>query len=84
VTVASALSAGLPVFAFAVSQPAWGSFPATDRYDPTRLWLTCVSLALRFGLVAEDPGLRRETASSSAAMATAPTAAATMPTGVVA
>jgi len=64
--------------------PAWGSFPATDRYDPTRLWLTCVSLALRFGLVAEDPGLRRETASSSAAMATAPTAAATMPTGVVA
>ena len=29
--------------------PAWGSFPATDRYDPTRLWLSCISLALRFG-----------------------------------
>ena len=29
--------------------PAWGTFPATDRYDPTRLWLSCVSLALRFG-----------------------------------
>ena len=29
--------------------PAWPSFPATDRYDPTRLWLTCVSLALRHG-----------------------------------
>ena len=26
--------------------PAWSSFPATDSYDPTRLWLTCVSLAL--------------------------------------
>jgi hypothetical protein len=32
--------------------PAWGSFPATDRYDPTRLWLACISLALRFGHVA--------------------------------
>ena len=31
--------------------PAWGSFPATDRYDPTRLWLACISLALRFGHV---------------------------------
>ena len=31
--------------------PAWGSFPATDRYDPTRLWLACVSLCLRFGHV---------------------------------
>jgi triacylglycerol lipase len=29
--------------------PAWGTFPATDRYDPARLWLSCVSLALRFG-----------------------------------
>ena len=27
--------------------PAWPSFPATDQYDPARLWLTCVSLALR-------------------------------------
>ena len=33
--------------------PAWGSFPATDRYDPTRLWLSCISLALRFGHVAD-------------------------------
>ena len=33
--------------------PAWGSFPATDRYDPTRLWLACVSLALRFGHVSD-------------------------------
>jgi len=29
--------------------PAWPSFPATDRYDPARLWLTCVSIALRNG-----------------------------------
>ena len=29
--------------------PAWRSFPATDRYDPTRLWLSCVSIALREG-----------------------------------
>ena len=29
--------------------PAWPSFPATDRYDPARLWLACVSLALRHG-----------------------------------
>ena len=29
--------------------PAWGTFPATDRYDPARLWLSLVSLALRFG-----------------------------------
>lgn len=27
--------------------PAWPSFPATDRYDPTRLWLVCVSIALQ-------------------------------------
>ena len=27
--------------------PAWSSFPATDRYDPARLWLSCVSLVLR-------------------------------------
>ena len=28
--------------------PAWPSFPATDRYDPTRLWLVCISMALRY------------------------------------
>ena len=26
--------------------PAWRSFPATDRYDPSWLWLCCVSMAL--------------------------------------
>eukprot|EP00965_Chrysotila_dentata_P171245 5651144-Pleurochrysis_carterae.AAC.3 len=26
--------------------PAWPSFPATDKYDPTRLWLVCTALAL--------------------------------------
>tara|TARA_B110001452_G_scaffold17662_1_gene14356 strand:+ start:198 stop:1637 length:1440 start_codon:yes stop_codon:yes gene_type:complete len=26
--------------------PAWRSMPATDTYDPTRLWLTCVSVAI--------------------------------------
>jgi triacylglycerol lipase len=35
--------------------PAWGSFPATDRYDPTRLWLACVSLTLRSGAARERP-----------------------------
>jgi hypothetical protein len=29
--------------------PAWRSFPATDSYDPARLWLVCVSLAMRGG-----------------------------------
>jgi hypothetical protein len=26
--------------------PGWPSFPATDRYDPARLWLLATSLAL--------------------------------------
>ena len=26
--------------------PAWRSFPATDTYDPTRLWLVCASIAM--------------------------------------
>jgi len=26
--------------------PAWASFPATDRYDPARMWLASLSLAL--------------------------------------
>jgi len=32
--------------------PAWPSFPATDPYDPTRLWLVTISMALRFGSAA--------------------------------
>ena len=35
--------------------PAWGSFPATDRYDPARLWLSCISLALCGGPKASQP-----------------------------
>ena len=26
--------------------PAWRSMPATDVWDPTRLWLACVSVAI--------------------------------------
>ena len=26
--------------------PAWRSLPATDPYDPARLWLTCASIAM--------------------------------------
>jgi hypothetical protein len=38
--------------------PAWGQFPATDSYDPTRLWLTCVSLALCEGTAAMKAAAR--------------------------
>jgi hypothetical protein len=26
--------------------PAWPAFPATDHYDPARLWLVCISMTL--------------------------------------
>lgn len=29
--------------------PAWSSFPATDKYEPTRFWLCCIALALSEG-----------------------------------
>ena len=29
--------------------PAWKTFPATDRYDPTRLWLASAFIALSEG-----------------------------------
>ena len=69
--------------------PAWGSFPATDKYDPTRLWLACVSLALRFGNVpgagplTSDAELARDvpsppTGGSSLAMAPSPDAVAAL------
>jgi hypothetical protein len=38
--------------------PAWPSFPATDRYDPTRLWLALTSMALHCKPPApRNPGL---------------------------
>lgn len=37
--------------------PAWGSFPATDSYDPARLWLACISLALRRGHQRRTPSV---------------------------
>ena len=36
--------------------PAWPSFPATDQYDPTRLWLVSTSLALTAKQAATERG----------------------------
>ena len=36
--------------------PAWSAFPATDSYDPARLWLVCVSLALCDGALVMEVG----------------------------
>jgi hypothetical protein len=41
--------------------PAWRSFPATDRYDPSRLWLCCVSMALCDAVVTETTPLEDTT-----------------------
>eukprot|EP00308_Calcidiscus_leptoporus_P024380 CAMPEP_0119374074 /NCGR_PEP_ID=MMETSP1334-20130426/28824_1 /TAXON_ID=127549 /ORGANISM="Calcidiscus leptoporus, Strain RCC1130" /LENGTH=602 /DNA_ID=CAMNT_0007392025 /DNA_START=72 /DNA_END=1880 /DNA_ORIENTATION=- len=35
--------------------PAWTAFPATDRYEPTRLWLVCTCLALNQEAEASEP-----------------------------
>ncbi len=51
--------------------PAGGGFPATDPYDPTRLWLVCISMALRFGTkgTAPDPTVAPNCACASATSA---------------
>mmetsp|Transcript_10384 Transcript_10384/g.31943 ORF Transcript_10384/g.31943 Transcript_10384/m.31943 type:complete len:174 (+) Transcript_10384:1734-2255(+) len=36
--------------------PGWPSFPATDRYDPARLWLLATSLALTTPSSSADAG----------------------------
>ena len=54
--------------------PAWPSFPATDRYDPPRLWRVRASMAPRFGrprpAAAAEP---REGLSPASSLAAAPT-----------